>query len=76
MTWMVILELRLIIPYLYFNMVILLRGQKYGYMVLHPDMIHKLNPGQDTSYRNMSRDLYHFNLSSLYMMILITTSTI
>jgi hypothetical protein len=25
---------------------------KYCYMVLHPDMIRKLKPGQDTSYRN------------------------
>jgi hypothetical protein len=25
---------------------------KYGYMVLHPDMIHELKPGQDTSYCN------------------------
>jgi hypothetical protein len=25
---------------------------KYGYMVLHLDMIHKLKPGQDTSYCN------------------------
>jgi hypothetical protein len=25
---------------------------KYGYMVLHPDMIRKLKPGQDTSYHN------------------------
>jgi hypothetical protein len=25
---------------------------KYGYMVLHPDMIHKLKPGKDTSYHN------------------------
>ncbi len=25
---------------------------KYCYMVLHPDMIHKLKPGQDTSYCN------------------------
>ncbi len=52
MTWMVILELLLIFPYLYFNMVILLLGQNTGYMVLHPDMIHKLKPGQDTSYCN------------------------
>ncbi len=57
---------------------------KYGYIVLHPDMICELIPGQDTSYCNalmsflhlMSRDLYHFNLLSLYMMILIPTSTI
>jgi hypothetical protein len=26
--------------------------EKYGYMVLHPDMILTLNPGQDTSYHN------------------------
>jgi hypothetical protein len=25
---------------------------KYGYMVLHPDMIRELKPGQDTSYCN------------------------
>ncbi len=25
---------------------------KYCYMVLHPDMIHKLKPDQDTSYCN------------------------
>jgi hypothetical protein len=25
---------------------------KYGYMVLHPDMIRKLKPGQDTSFCN------------------------
>jgi hypothetical protein len=25
---------------------------KYGYMVLHPDMIRKLKPGKDTSYPN------------------------
>ncbi len=25
---------------------------KYGYMVLHPDMIYNLKPGQDTSYCN------------------------
>jgi hypothetical protein len=28
---------------------------KYSYMVLHPDMIRKLNPGQDTSYCNALR---------------------
>jgi hypothetical protein len=28
---------------------------KYSYMVLHPDMIRKLKPGQDTSYRNALR---------------------
>jgi hypothetical protein len=28
---------------------------KYCYMVLHPDMIHKLKPGQGTSYRNPLR---------------------
>jgi hypothetical protein len=46
---------------------------KYFYIVLHPDMICKLKPGQDTSYCNalrsflqtMSRDLYHYNLLSL-----------
>ncbi len=25
---------------------------KYGYMVLHPDMIRELKPSQDTSYHN------------------------
>jgi hypothetical protein len=29
--------------------------EKYCYMVLHPDMIRKLKPGQDTSYRNALR---------------------
>jgi hypothetical protein len=28
---------------------------KYCYMVLHPDMIRQLKPGQDTSYRNALR---------------------
>ncbi len=28
---------------------------KYCYMVLHPDMIHQLKPGQDTSYHTALR---------------------
>ncbi len=29
--------------------------EKYCYMVIHPDMIRQLKPGQDTSYHNALR---------------------
>ncbi len=31
---------------------------KYCYMVLHPDMIHQLKPGQDNSYCNTLRSFF------------------
>jgi hypothetical protein len=36
--------------------------EKYCYMVLHPDMIQKLKPGQDTSYCNALRSFFQTNV--------------
>ncbi len=38
---------------------------KYCYMVLHPDMIHQLKPGQDTSYRNTLKSFLRTDVKGL-----------
>jgi hypothetical protein len=38
---------------------------KYCYMVLHPDMIHQLKPGQDTSYCNTLRSFLQTDVKEL-----------
>jgi hypothetical protein len=39
--------------------------EKYCYMVLHPDTMHQLKPGQDTSYRNALRSFLKTDVKGL-----------
>jgi hypothetical protein len=39
--------------------------EKFFYMVLHPDMIHQLKPGQDTSYCNVLRSFLQTDVKGL-----------
>jgi hypothetical protein len=41
---------------------------KYCYMVLHPDMIPQLKPGQDTSYRNALRSFLRTDVKRLVLL--------
>jgi hypothetical protein len=58
---MVILELGLIIVLQYGDS---FTWAKYCYMVLHPDMIRKLKPGQDTSYCNALKSFFQTDVKA------------